>query len=56
MTEIERVIKCQYAKFFEVSDWYAFKKVAEYYLKTAAKLKKRDVQIDEPYTLLIRNI
>lgn len=56
MADIESEIKAQYARFFEGNDWHGFKKVAEYYLKTAAELKKSDVKTLESCKLLIRNI
>jgi len=36
-------IKDQFARFLEANDWLAFKTMAEHYLTTAAKLKKRDI-------------
>jgi hypothetical protein len=56
MAVVEQEVKAQYAKFFESKDWPAFKKVAEYYLQTAASLKKRDIVFDQPFKLLLRNV
>ncbi|MBL7135883.1 MAG: hypothetical protein ISS81_04730 [Candidatus Marinimicrobia bacterium] len=43
---IEREIKDQYAKFFLEEDWLIFKSTAEYYLETAAKILKKDIQYE----------
>jgi hypothetical protein len=51
---IERSIKDQYAKFFEKSDWNIFKKSADYYFETAAKILKKDIQYGEEYLKLLR--
>ena len=47
-------IKSQYARILKKSDWVNFKEMAEYYLKTAARLKKKDV-ISKKNKLLFRN-
>lgn len=54
MSSIESQIKAQYTKFFVKKDWHTFKTVADYYLKTAAQLKKKDITGEK--SLLIRNI
>ncbi len=54
---IEKTIKNQYEKFFEKCDWRVFKSAAEYYLKTAAKLKTKDIKYEnQSHKLLRRNI
>jgi len=47
-------IKSQYARILKKSDWINFKEMAEYYLKTAARLKKKDVH-NNKNKLLLRN-
>jgi hypothetical protein len=54
--DIEQVIKQQFCKIFEQKDWYVFKLMADYYFKTAAEILKKDVNIDETYKLMVRNI
>jgi len=56
MPSIEQEIKEQYAKVFKKTDWQSFKLIAEYYLTKAATLKRKDVEIDYSYNLLLRNI
>lgn len=56
MKSIEQTIKKQYAKIFEFRDCPVFKKMADYYFESAAKILKKDIEIDEPYKLMIRNI
>jgi len=56
MPVIEQLMKKQYARFFEKQDWKGFKSVAEYYLGTATKLRKRDIECKKAYRLLIRNV
>lgn len=56
MLSIEQKIKNQYAKVFKSNDWNGFKLVADFYLKRAAILKKSDVDIDETFQLLMRNV
>ena len=51
---IERSIKDQYAKFFEESDWHIFKKTADFYFETAAKLLKKDILYEEDSLKLLR--
>ena len=54
---IERTVKDQYAKFFEQSDWNLFKKSADYYFETSAKILRKDIQYgDENLKLLRRNV
>lgn len=55
MTDIEPLIKAQYAKFFGCDDYSTFKTVAEYYFKAAAFLKRDDVDAQEELKLWIRN-
>jgi len=52
---IESQIKQQFAKIFTVNDWRIFKLLAEYYLKTASKLRKRNIDIENDFKLLARN-
>ena len=54
-TKEEKII-AQFAKIHTKSDWQLFKTVAEYYFKKSATLKKTDIEISDPYKLLIRNI
>jgi hypothetical protein len=56
MQSIEQKIKNQYAKVFKSNDWEGFKIVADFYLKKAAILKKSDIDIDETFKLLMRNV
>ncbi|MCB0705662.1 MAG: hypothetical protein KDC34_10150 [Saprospiraceae bacterium] len=53
---IEQEIKNQYAKLFKEEDWRPFKIMADYYFKTAANLKKKDIEIHEYIKLMGRNI
>lgn len=53
---IESDIKQQYAKFFTQSDSSTFKLMAEYYLRKAAFLKTKDIESDQAYKLLLRNV
>ena len=48
-------IKEQYARVLDQKDWVQFKYIADYYFDTAAKLKKRDVNVREELQLLVRN-
>lgn len=56
MQTVEQKIKNQYAKVFKSNDWTGFKIVADFYLKRAAILKRSDVDIDETFKLLMRNV
>ncbi len=56
MSNIEKNIKKQYAKVFKKTDWKSFKIIAEYYLSKAATLKRNDIDADDTFKLLIRNI
>ena len=47
-------IKSQYARILAVRDWRQFKQIAEYYLKVAARLKKKDIAAKNN-KLLLRN-
>ena len=51
---IEKTVKEQYIKFFEQSDWNIFKKSADYYFETAAKILKKDITYGEDYLKLLR--
>ncbi len=54
---IERTIKDQYAKFFKKKDWCIFKESADYYIETAAKIMKKDIEYSaENSKLLRRNV
>lgn len=53
---IEAIIKSQYSKVFQQSDWKPFKLMADYYFKTAAFLLKKDIDIDDSLKLMARNI
>ena len=56
MTTIEKSIKDQYAKVFKKKDWGNFKLIADYYLNKAATLKRKDIDINDNFKLLVRNI
>lgn len=56
MRNIEQTIKNQYSKVFKKDDWAMFKLIADYYLAKAATLKRKDIDFDDTFTLLIRNI
>jgi len=53
---VEADIQQQYAKFFTQSDSSVFKSMAEYYLRKAAILKTKDIESDETFKLLLRNV
>jgi hypothetical protein len=53
---IEQEIKNQYAKLFKEEDWQTFRIMADYYFETSAKLKKKDIQIQDSLKLMGRNI
>jgi hypothetical protein len=53
---IEKSIKAQFAKFFEVSDWTNFKSAADYYLEMAAKLLTKDIKYEKNLKKLRRNV
>jgi hypothetical protein len=55
MASVEQSVKSQFERVFKESDWYLFKKVAESNLKEAAKLKRKDMQIESRFKLLARN-
>lgn len=55
MPSIEQITKQQFAKVFAVTDWRLFKVAAEYYLKTAAFIRTRDIDAQKSHRLLIRN-
>ena len=54
--EIEHIIKSQYSKIFTNEDWQTFKRMADFYFETAAKILKKDIKIDEKFKLMGRNI
>ena len=56
MTTIEKAIKQQYNKVFKKKDWESFKLIADFYLKKSATLKRKDLDIDDAFKLLARNI
>ncbi|HVU93730.1 MAG TPA: hypothetical protein VHE34_00840 [Puia sp.] len=56
MASIESTIKQQYAKVFKKQDWESFKLIADFYFRKAATLKRKDIDIDETFKLLTRNI
>lgn len=51
---IERSVKDQYAKFFEIPDWNIFKKSADYYFETAARILKKNILYGDDYLKLLR--
>jgi hypothetical protein len=53
---IEADVKQQYAKFLTRSDSSVFKLMAEFYLRKAAILKTKDIESDETFKLLLRNV
>jgi len=53
--DVEKSVKQQFAKVFKPADWHLFKDVAEYYLRQAAFLRKRDVNAASKLKLLVRN-
>ena len=56
MASLEKSIKIQYAKVFKKKDSENFKFIAEYYLSKAATLKRKDIDTNDNFKLLIRNI
>ena len=54
MTDVNKV-KDEFVRFLYQSDWLAFKTMAEYYLQSAAKLKKKDIRAPHSLKLWIRN-
>jgi hypothetical protein len=52
---VEKSVKQQFAKVFKYDDWHLFKAVAEFYLRQAAFLLKRDVTAPSHLKLLVRN-
>lgn len=55
MASIEQSVKSQFERVFAVSDWSLFKKVAEFNLSEAAKLRKADMPIENQLKRLARN-
>jgi hypothetical protein len=51
----EARVKEQYARYFAPDDAAAFKTIAEYYLRQASKLKKKDIQAED-FRLPIRDM
>lgn len=56
MISLEKSIKNQYAKVFKKKDSDNFKIIAEYYFSKAAILKRKDIDTNDNFKLLIRNI
>ena len=56
MKTTEQEIKAQYAKVFTKKDWRTFKNVADWYFRKSAILKKKHIDSEKKYKLLIRNI
>lgn len=52
--DVVNEIKSQYARTLKQNDWCQFKEIAEYYLKVAARLKKKDI-VGKSNKLLLRN-
>ncbi len=52
---MEDLVKQQFGRVFTVSDWRLFKSVAEYYLRRAAFLRKRDTDVPAGLKLVVRN-
>jgi hypothetical protein len=52
---VEQEIKQQFARRFERRDWPLFKRMAEFYLRRAAILRKADVDVPPDLKLLVRN-
>lgn len=55
MSSVEQVVKQQFARVFVVRDWTLFKRMADHYLRTAARLRRTDIEIAPPLKLLARN-
>ena len=58
MPSVEETTKQQFARTLTQKDWHLFKRMAEFYLRLAVFLKKRDVHLDpnsEDLRLLARN-
>ena len=55
MSSIEESVKQQFMKVFAQSDWHLFKRMAEFYLRQAAFLRKRDLGVPNGLKLLARN-
>ncbi|MDF1644382.1 MAG: hypothetical protein P1U80_09380 [Pseudomonadales bacterium] len=54
---VESGINEQYEKFFQSDDWTTFKYAADYYLKNAALILKKDINYcDDSLKLMFRNI
>ncbi len=49
-------IKSQYARILQQKDWPQFKKIAEYYLKEAARLKMKHIEVRSDKRLLRNSI
>jgi len=52
---IEAAVKQQFAKVFQSSDWHLFKKMADFYLRRAAFLRKADIPLPPDLRLRARN-
>src|SRR5260370_636678 len=55
MVSVEQELKQQFARVFVVGDWTLFKQMADHYLGTAARLRKKDIEIAPCLKLLVRN-
>jgi hypothetical protein len=55
MRSIEQKIKQQFARVFQVGDWQLFKRMAEFYLRSAAYLRTSDITAPSYLKLLARN-
>lgn len=56
MENVEQDIKNQFSKIFEFKDTPVFKKMADYYFEQAAKLLNKDIDIEDKFKLMVRNI
>lgn len=54
MADVDK-IKDQFARFLYQNDWMIFKTMAEYYLQSAASLKKRNMNVPDDDRLWMRN-
>jgi hypothetical protein len=51
----EAEVKAQFARVFVSGDWSRFKRMAEFYLRRAVYLQKRDMDVSQDLQLLARN-
>jgi hypothetical protein len=54
MTDVNKA-KDKFVRFLCQSDWLAFKTMAEYYLRSAAELKNKDIKAPDSLKLWFRN-